>query len=203
MLGKPGSKPKEQTLVCSICRCSWCKRPSKAKVKPPTRGHGDDVPGTGRACPALAGPSHLCTPVFPTSGSTHPEPSPPKKRPRLSRVSALLPGCVGRLEAWASLSTGLLRLFSLPSSHVLPLAKSPPATVSSSSPTVFTFILSSSSSEWPLCAPHLGDETGLAPGLTDLMAERMDRAHWEIARRPELRILRQREVKGPNPMAGL
>lgn len=53
-----------------------------------------------------------------------------------------------------------------------------------------------------LCAPHQGDETDLAPGLAGLMAERMDRPHWGIAGGPELRILREREVKGPNPMAG-
>lgn len=123
-----------------------------------------------------------------------------------------VPGSPGSAPCSQAVS-GVLRLglpcpqgssafFSLPSSHVLPLAKSPPATASSSSPTVFTFILSPSSSEWPLCAPHRGDGTDLAPGLTDLMAERMDRAHWEIAGGPELRILREREVKGPNPMAG-
>lgn len=81
VLGKPGSKPKEQTLVCSICRCPWCKSPSKAKVKPPTGSHGADVAGTGWACPALADPSRRCTPAFPTTGGTLSGPSMPEKRP--------------------------------------------------------------------------------------------------------------------------
>ena len=34
------------------------------------------------------------------------------------------------------------------------------------------------------------------------MAEWMDRPHWEIAGGPELRILQERAVKGPSPMAG-
>ena len=83
-----------------------------------------------------------------------------------------------------------------------PACRVAPATLSFSSLSVFTFILSPTSSEWLLCAPHWGDGTDLAPGLTDLMAEWMDRPHWEIAGGPELRILQERAVKGPSPMAG-
>lgn len=104
VLGKPGSKPKEQTLVCSICWCPWCKRPSKAKVKPPTGSHGADVAGMGWACPALAGPSHRCPPVSPPPGAHFPGLLSLRSVPWLSRGSPLLPGCA--LEAWAPLPTG-------------------------------------------------------------------------------------------------
>ena len=138
----------------------------------------------------------------PTPGSTLPGPCGPEKRPLALQGQPPAPRLRRASGGLGSAAHRVLHLCPPPRSHKLPRAQSPTATPSCSSPSALTCILSPPSPERLLCAPHQRDEIDLAPGLTGLMAERMDRPHWGIAGGPELTVLREREVKGSNLMAG-